>query len=494
MAFTVFPSYATVLFLAGGLLLLLATKIRDVHRRKSLAYPPGPPGEFLIGHLRVIPFSGVAQAYLDWGKEYKSDVLYFNTLGQPIVVLNSVDACVDLLDKRGGNYSDRPRFVLLELLGWGMTLTWLRWGPKMQQHRKVLQSPFTKSRVAQYMKIQLKQTHQLIKGMVKNPSDWDLEIRRLALAIVASIGYGVDVSTNDHEWVKLSDDAGYVTSHAGTPGGSLVDRFPLARFLPDWIPANHRVKYAHENKYAIVDMHEIPYQKALREMEEGVNQPSFIHTLLEKYRSNEKKGLPNEFTLADIKGAAGAIIIAGSETTQTTLVVFMLMMMCNPEVQKRAQAEVDAIIGNDRLPEFEDLENLPYLNYIKQEVFRIAPLNPLGIPHRSLADDTYNGMFIPKGSIVYQNVYAMHRDPRLYSDPESFDPDRFIPKEKGGRGEPIPYGNFGFGRRVCPGQYLANNTVSIVMATILATLNIDWPVGPAGKPEPFIPKWSTVGM
>lgn len=80
-------------------------------------------------------------------------------------------------------------------------------------------------------------------------------------------------------------------------------------------------------------------------------------------------------------------------------------------------------------------------------VLSIAPLNPLGIPHQSLADDTYNGMFIPKGSIVYQNVYAMHRDPKVYSDPENFDPDRYIPKEKGGKGEPLPYGNFGFGRR-----------------------------------------------
>lgn len=111
-----------------------------------------------------------------------------------------------------------------------MTLTWLRWGPKMQQHRKVLQSPFTKSRVAQYMKMQLKQTHQLVNGIMKSPSDWDLEVRRLALAIVANIGYGVDVSTNNHQWVKLSDDAGEATSHAGTPGSSLVDRFPFGGF------------------------------------------------------------------------------------------------------------------------------------------------------------------------------------------------------------------------------------------------------------------------
>jgi hypothetical protein len=129
-------------------------------------------------------------------------------------------------------------------------------------------------------------------------------------------------------------------------------------------------------------------------------------------------------------------------------------------------------------------------------------------------------MFIPKGSIVYQNVYAMHRDEEIYSNPNVFDPDRYIPTGEGGKGEPFPYGNFGFGRRyvalffginptlpypkalfviterysVCPGQFLANNTIDMVMATVLATINIDWPVGESGKPTPFVPEWKKVGL
>ncbi|TVY21370.1 Cytochrome P450 monooxygenase psiH [Lachnellula arida] len=484
MVITVISPYAILLSAA---VLVLGLAIFKFRGRRTLPYPPGPPGEFLIGHLRVIPFEDSPTAYLNWGREYKSDVLYFNTLRQPIIVLNSVKACVDLLDKRGANYADRPRFVLLELLGWGMTLTWLRWSPKMQQHRRMLQSPFIKSKVSQYQSLQMKETHRLVKGMMKSPLDWELELRRFAIAVVANVGYGVDINTVDHQWVDLSDAAGYATSHAGAPGGTIVDRFPPVRYLPDWLPGLRALKYAHDNKSAIVNMHEIPYQ-------EGVTNSSFIHNLLEKYISNEKRDLPNEFTLADIKGSAAAIIIAGSDTTMTTLVVFILMMMCNQEVQKKAQAEVDAAIGSDRLPEFDDLEGLTYLNYTRLEVLRIAPLSPLGIPHRNLKDDEYKGMLIPKGSIIYQNVFAMHRDPDIYSNPYDFDPDRYIPKSEGGRGEPYPVGNFGFGRRVCPGQYLANNTVSIVMATILSTLNIDWPVGPSGKPTPFEPGWSKIGQ
>jgi len=94
--------------------------------------PPGPKGEPVLGHLRVVPSDKPENAYAKWSKEYSenrptismiidvnagsdSDVLYFNILGQPVVVLNSVQAAVDLLDKRGSNYCDRPRFVLFEV-------------------------------------------------------------------------------------------------------------------------------------------------------------------------------------------------------------------------------------------------------------------------------------------------------------------------------------------------------------------------------------------
>lgn len=147
-----------------------------------------------------------------------------------------------------------------------MTLTWLRWGPKMQQHRKILQRPFVNSKLYQYKPLQLRECRRTVKGMMQDPSKWELELKRMAIAIVANIGYGVDVSTTDHLWVKLSDDAGFATNNAGAPGGSLVDRFPPVQYLPDWLPGLHSLKYAHDNRFAITDMHEIPYQWATKEI------------------------------------------------------------------------------------------------------------------------------------------------------------------------------------------------------------------------------------
>jgi len=147
-------------------------------------------------------------------------------------------------------------------------------------------------------------------------------------------------------------------------------------------------------------------------------------------------------------------------------------MTLNPEVMQKAQKELDAVIGNDRLPTFADRTNLPYIERIVQETFRWNPALPLNIPHKTIEDDVYRGYFIPKGSLVISNTYAMNHDESIYSLPGSFNPDRYIPKEEGGREEPFPVGGFGFGRRVCPGQYLAVASVWIVITTILATIEI----------------------
>lgn len=197
--------------------------------------------------------------------------------------------------------------------------------------------------------------------------------------------------------------------------------------------------------------------------------------------------------MKDINGSAAAIFIAGSNTTYTTTVVGILNLLRNPDVFAKARAEIDRVIGTGRLPSLKDRDNpeLRYLDYVCEETVRWRPLSPIGIPHRSLNDDVYEGMFIPKGTNVYFNSFAMSRDESVYKDPERFNPDRFTPKEEGGDGEPFLQGPFGFGRRICVGRHLAQASVWIALTTLVATLDISKPIGPDGKPvEPAV-KFST---
>ncbi len=194
--------------------------------------------------------------------------------------------------------------------------------------------------------------------------------------------------------------------------------------------------------------------------------------------------------------------------------LLILYLMQNRTVQTKAQREIDRVVGSERLPTWEDLPSPPYTNLILQETYRMNPLSPLGIPHASVADDVYNNMFIPKGTIVYQNVWAMHHDESVYSDPFSFWPERYLSKEQEGKANRCRSETLGsadgmlfrpcievgdeltrrFQSRICIGRNLAENSLLVVLATMLATLDIDWPPGPDGLPEVLEPEWSFRGQ
>ncbi|KAG8684491.1 hypothetical protein FRC11_012022 [Ceratobasidium sp. 423] len=141
-------------------------------------------------------------------------------------------------------------------------------------------------------------------------------------------------------------------------------------------------------------------------------------------------------------------------------------MIHHPEVQARAQEEIDRITNSERLPNIADRESMPYLLAIVQEVMRWQPPLPLGFPHSTSEDDEYRGYFTPKGSIVMANVWAMSRDELVYESPETFNPERFLGADTASA--PV----FGFGRRACPGNHYAEASLFIMFASMLAVFDI----------------------
>ena len=178
---------------------------------------------------------------------------------------------------------------------------------------------------------------------------------------------------------------------------------------------------------------------------------------------------------------------AGLKTTTTSMMWWTFAMVAFPEVQRRAQAELDAVVGRARLPTFADAPRLPYVRAIIRELLRWQPALRLGLPHESAEDEWYEGMFIPKGTTCAANIYQCNRDRAIFGDDaDEFKPERHL----GDNGELLPgpketnqegHVSFGFGRRVCVGKHLANDSLFIYTARILWAASLKCALDENGK-------------
>jgi len=173
-----------------------------------------------------------------------------------------------------------------------------------------------------------------------------------------------------------------------------------------------------------------------------------------------------------LKDVAAVAYMAGTDTTSSVLGTLFLALVCYPEVQKKAQAELDKILKG-RLPEHSDLTSLPYLSSLVKEVYRWQPLGPLGLPHQLTNDDLYNDYHIPANSIVIPNQWAMMNDKQDYPEPHKFKPERFLKNGKLNSSVRDPMDiAFGFGRRICPGKHIAHSTLTLAAASILLAFDL----------------------
>jgi cytochrome P450 len=163
----------------------------------------------------------------------------------------------------------------------------------------------------------------------------------------------------------------------------------------------------------------------------------------------------------------------------------MAELLRHPDIMKRAQEELDTVVGTDRLVSESDLQHLPYLQAILKETFRIHPPGPLLVPHRSIQPCQVEGYNLPTNTRLIVNLWAMGRDPNNWEKPLEFDPDRFMQQhpEIDVHGHDFELLPFGTGRRACPGRPLGILFVQIVLANLLQSF--DWTLPPNLQQEPM---------
>lgn len=288
-------------------------------------------------------------------------------------------------------------------------------------------------------------------------------------------GYSANSATNNPQdpLVNLIRGVNEVIIKVVVPMSWMVDIFPFLKYLPSFLPGMHFKRYAKEISHHHHKASDVPFSFVKNQMDSGSYRPSFVSRSIEDARTFDGLAVQDA---EDIKWSAGAMYIAGGDTVTSSLTTFLLAMTLYPDVQRKAQEEIDRVIGSNRLPRFEDRENLPYLNALVKEVLRWRPVAPLGLPHLAEEDVEYDGYLIPKGSIIIPSIWWICHDPDVYADPETFCPERYLE-----RNEPDPVAVYGFGRRICPGKYLADSTVFITTAKALSVFNIERGVNDGGE-------------
>lgn len=173
-------------------------------------------------------------------------------------------------------------------------------------------------------------------------------------------------------------------------------------------------------------------------------------------------------------------LTAGTETSATTTQWAMSELILNPHLIKQAQEELDAVVGVDRLVQDSDIPKLPYLRAIVKETFRLHPPAPFSVPRESTQPSQIMGYNLPAQTTLIFNLYAIHRDPDVYENPDMFNPDRFMKHPEVDHTSMYDYYQlmpFGAGRRMCPGYQLGDMLVHLMVANLLHSFDWGLPKG-----------------
>ena len=439
-------------------------------RGNSLPYPPTPPGHFLLGNLRDVTAPQQRYHYDELAKRY-GEIFHLSALGEHIVVVNSEEAAYELFTRRSAIYSDRPQPPMIKLMGWDINLAMMTYGEKWRAYRRLFHQGLNPHTVASFQPVQSDKLSRYLQKLLVTPQDLVAHADMLIGSIVFKVVYGRETPEDITEDKAFLNAVKAMQNLANSilPGEWLVNSVPILQFLPQWFPGCRFHSFARETRALVHAMVEEPYEQA-KERLESAGQHTVISVLDESIAAGGHKNITPQYP----KEVCGTVFAAAGETTLTVISTFYLIMRQHPDVQDKAYREIGEVIGQDRLPEFNDRASLPYVEAVYREVMRWMPALPYSVPHSTTQDDVYNGYFIPKGTSVIPNIWSMVNDEVKYPNPRKFMPERYLsPEGKFTGGDINSIIAFGFGRRICVGRYLADASVWRLIACVLAAFRIE---------------------
>ncbi|KAG1849810.1 cytochrome P450 [Suillus tomentosus] len=469
---------------------IVITSLKRFIRNRQNRLPPGPVPFPLLGNVLSVNTKEPWLTYTEWAAVY-GDLFFVRLLGQEIVVINSQNVAEALLDKCSRIYSDRPYIATIEPFGWSDVFVFTGYGDEWRSCRRLFHQTFRPDSALKFRPMQIKQAREMILNLVDDPQHYHSHFATFSSSVAMSAIYGYQTISRDDPLVRLVENAVAIGFQLNNPENAiLLKTFPFLLKLPDWCWGSSIKRDARTSANRMREMADVPFQYAREHMAEisALGQLSMVAENLQRIEQQDQTS--RSLFEGALKKAATTALMGSYETTTSVLMVFALAMVSYPDIQQRAQAEIDSVVGRDRLPAFEDRGSLPYIESILRETLRWQPIGPI-MPHATSSDDIYDGYFIPKGAAVLLNMWGISQDEKRYPNASVFMPERFM--DANGAltdDDPAEY-IFGMGRRRCPGRHTANASLWSAIVTMLATVEFSFAKDDQGKVIEFTPKFTT---
>ncbi|KII84423.1 hypothetical protein PLICRDRAFT_671374 [Plicaturopsis crispa FD-325 SS-3] len=453
----------TVLIGFAFVALWLAIRMARIGRREK-GIPPGPPTLPVLGNLHMFPKEHAHLRLSEWAKVYGD--IYSLKLGPgTAIIVSSAAAVKNLLDKHSGTTSDRPASHMADDIADGLNMVMTRYSDTWRALRKTAHAILTPQQTAKHLPIQKAEAIQLSYDILKDPKGFFNHIKRYSNSVIVSVLYGKRCPRYESETTTAFFHAMHLNQQAMAIGRyPPVDLLPILNYVPArWAP--WKIAAARINR-----LQKKLYLGLLAECEERVEKGTETGCYMEEVvRRREEFGLTRVMA-----GYVGGVTMEGASDTTSFFLQSLILAFCAfPEAQRKAQEEIDRVVGKDRMPNLDDFVDLPYIQAVVKETHRFRPVAPLAVPHASIADEEYGGYLVPAGSTIFVNLWGIFHNEEFFERPEVFEPDRFIRSEFGTKPgaddsdfrHTLP---FGCGRRICPGMNLANNSL------MLNSMNLIW--------------------
>ncbi|KAG1807776.1 cytochrome P450 [Suillus subaureus] len=402
-----------------------------------------------LGDFKGTPFLTIA----GWINEY-GPLITIRSNFERIVIIGRYKAAVEIMEGQGKFVADRPRMIVAgEIVSGGMSIALAPFGDRFRRMRSALHSHLQPKAAEAYQPLQMSHVKNIVLGVLDNPQNLQHHVITYAATTIMKAAYGKNTPTSatDPEMVAKM-----------RPGAYLVDSIPWLRYLP-WY--GRELKLGFERR-KILHTNHMEWVKEQMQSDQDIV-PSFMKHMLENSQSYD-------LTEAEMAFLGGSFLGAGSISRRKTSVSICTVLMaaaCFPDERAGVRAKLDAVIGRHRAPTFIDQGSLPRLQAFISEALRWRPVPSGGFPHRT-TNRTYDDLShqenycIPAGTTVFGDHWSISRDSDVYPEPHASKPQRWI-DEQGGLRDDLNFFVYGFGRRACPGQHVADRSVFIATLLVL---------------------------